>query len=103
MHFSTVVTLTLSIFSARAIADNCYNHFQYCGTSLLGIGQYHDTMVQALRTANLGYDDESLYHSVFTCVEDGLLISPRYCGLYKCVVAGTGSGGNDTCVDDVVV
>ncbi|KAF5872308.1 uncharacterized protein Bfra_005665 [Botrytis fragariae] len=99
MHFSTLVTLTLSVFSARAIADNCYNHFDYCGTSLLGIGNYHDTMVQALHSEGLKYDDDSINRSVFTCVEDGLLASPRYCE-HRCWVAATGSQMNDTCNEE---
>ena len=35
MHFSTIVTLALSVFSARVIAENCQQGWKYCGHDLL--------------------------------------------------------------------
>ncbi|TGO23483.1 hypothetical protein BPAE_0130g00010 [Botrytis paeoniae] len=96
MHFSTLVTLTLSVFSARAIADNCFKGYKYCGTDLLSVGNYHDNIVQALKSADLPYDDKHIYHTLFPCVEDGLLGKPVYCEK-GCALAASGSHLDDYC------
>ncbi|KAF7947536.1 hypothetical protein EAE96_008622 [Botrytis aclada] len=106
MHFSTLVTLTLSVFSARAIGDDCMQGWKYCGTDLLAIGNYQNNIVQALNSAGLPYDTSHVYHTLFECAENGLLktdktgpSAPQYCGEYRCQLGGMGSGKNDTCPD----
>ncbi|TGO40040.1 hypothetical protein BHYA_0043g00270 [Botrytis hyacinthi] len=97
MHFSTLVTLTLSVFSAQAIAKSCTVGLSYCGGDLLTIGNYHDTIMQVLQsTPNLKADDDHIFRGLFTCAKDGLLEGAKYCDK-GCWLAGSDSPYSDEC------
>ncbi|TGO15032.1 hypothetical protein BTUL_0045g00420 [Botrytis tulipae] len=97
MHFSTLVTLTLSVFSAQTIAKDCTSGFSYCGGDLLTIGDYKDTIMQVLQsTSGLKADDDHIFRGLFTCAEGGLLGGAKYCDK-GCWLAGSDSPYSDKC------
>ncbi|KAF7882087.1 hypothetical protein EAF00_011603 [Botryotinia globosa] len=97
MHFSTLVTLTLSVFSAQTIAKNCKSGLDYCGGDLLTIGDYKDTIMQILQsTDGLTADDDHIFGGLFTCAEGGLLKHAEYCNK-GCWLAGSDSPYSDRC------
>ncbi|THV47643.1 hypothetical protein BGAL_0298g00150 [Botrytis galanthina] len=99
MHFSTLVTLTLSVFSAQAIAKDCTIGLDYCGGDLLTIGNYKDTIMQVLQsTPNLDADDDHTFHGLFTCAEGGWLKNAKYCDK-GCWLAGSDSPNSDKCIE----
>ncbi|KAF7910571.1 hypothetical protein BELL_0121g00080 [Botrytis elliptica] len=97
MHFSTLVTLTLSVLSAQAMAKDCTKGFYYCGGDLLTIGSYHDTIMQALSTSHLAPDDDHIFRGLFQCVDGGLLGEAKYCA-NGCWLAGSDSPNSDRCI-----
>ncbi|ATZ55577.1 hypothetical protein BCIN_12g01600 [Botrytis cinerea B05.10] len=99
MHFSTIVTLALSVFSARVIAENCQQGWKYCGHDLLVNGDYHNNIQQALVNAKLPYDDRHMLYTLFECGENGLLVGKATACSSACVSLGKGSGKNDYCYE----
>ncbi|KAI9647563.1 hypothetical protein NHQ30_003948 [Ciborinia camelliae] len=98
MQLTTLITLTLSVFSTVTVADNCYEGFKYCGKDLLSVapGKYHDTVVQALISAGMPYDQEHMDNTLFDCGDAGWIEHPVYCA-NGCTNAGKGSHNNDFC------
>ncbi|TGO68961.1 hypothetical protein BOTNAR_0017g00240 [Botryotinia narcissicola] len=96
MHFSTLVALTLSVFSAQTIAKDCKSGLAYCGGDLLTIGNYKDTIMQRLQSSGLTADDDHIFHGLFTCAEGGLLKDAVYCDK-GCWLAGSDSPYSDDC------
>ncbi|TEY79630.1 hypothetical protein BOTCAL_0043g00340 [Botryotinia calthae] len=99
MHFSTLVTLTLSVFSARVIAENCQEGWKYCGHDLLAIGDYRNNMQQVLVNFDPNYDDRHMLYTLFKCKAGGMLENEiTFCD-NTCVSMGKGSGKDDFCYE----
>ncbi|KAM3084473.1 hypothetical protein ACMFMG_001420 [Clarireedia jacksonii] len=97
MQFQTAVLVAFAgVFAPAVLADNCMETFVYCGSHLLNVGKYSDTIKQALVSANFAPDKDHVDNTLFVCALDGWLKSPFYCSK-GCAVAGDGAQAADHC------
>ncbi|KAG5985574.1 hypothetical protein E4U54_005948 [Claviceps lovelessii] len=79
-----------------ALARNCKPGLNYCGHTLIGIGNYRGQIAQALSAAGQSGNDVNVNHSLFHCEggPEGVIRFIDFCR-YNCV--DNGSGRSDYC------
>ncbi|KAL7910310.1 hypothetical protein GGI35DRAFT_448435 [Trichoderma velutinum] len=96
MRFTIASVAIIATLVPFATARNCSKNLDYCGSVLLGIGNYYDQVVSALRAAGKPTDDNWRKKSLFYCEggPNGEIHFLEYCG-ERCV--DNGQGHSDTC------
>ncbi|TQW01238.1 hypothetical protein V2A60_002242 [Cordyceps javanica] len=95
MKFTTIAAAIVAV-APVAFADNCKGGLNYCGQTLLNVGNYHDQIIQALREANEPTSDDWVRRSLFYCTgfQGGDIKFAQACGAH---CTDGGAGNNDYC------
>ncbi|KAK2757014.1 hypothetical protein FQN54_004983 [Arachnomyces sp. PD_36] len=91
----TLLATALAAFTAGAIADNCVPGLFYCGSTLVGKGNYQGQIDQAIHDAGQPEIDNGA-NDLFYCVggDSGVIDWQRLC-TSGCIDAG--AGNSDHC------
>ncbi|KAK3214637.1 hypothetical protein GRF29_19g855218 [Pseudopithomyces chartarum] len=83
--------------SPEAAARICSYGYNYCGSTLLNIGNYENDIKGALNAKKQPTDGDHILYSLFNCngLISGSIQFLQYCGVGNCTNAG--SGNDDHC------
>ncbi|KAL7948585.1 hypothetical protein V8C42DRAFT_342607 [Trichoderma barbatum] len=96
MRFAVLSLAALATLVPSAMARNCKKNLDYCGATLLDIGDYYAQIVSALAAAGKPTDDNWRRKSLFYCAggPNGEIQFLQFCG-ERCIDAGQGK--SDRC------
>ncbi|KAF2792384.1 hypothetical protein K505DRAFT_362954 [Melanomma pulvis-pyrius CBS 109.77] len=97
-----ISTITLSIAAAFAstvvVANNCADNFVWCGSDLLGTGDYRGYIQNKLIGAGVEASEFNIQNSAWKCLNDGQG-NADYITICTHLCQYGGAGQNDYCLN----
>ncbi|KAK4206871.1 hypothetical protein QBC37DRAFT_434300 [Rhypophila decipiens] len=94
---AVAIAVLATVAPALVAADNCNPAFNYCGKTLLGMGNYRPQIVEALKAAGKADTEWNITNTLFDCLPDnnkGNIRVLRVCSVY---CSDQGKGVSDKC------